>query len=472
MKQLDLSAFKSMSIYAVSLFLMKGVSLLMLPVMANYLSPTQLGELELLATTTAFLCLLVGLSMHENLYRFVGAIKSAPQRLSQTASIYYSCLVISAVLCLALIWLIQQLKHHLTMFTEYQLILVVVVLLFESALAISTAWLRMQDKAMTFLKVSVVCTVLQVTLILTVLMTKPEVTSIFAAGVFATFVQFLILHCINQFKPVLPSYGELKKYFIYSLPLMLSALVAFGLNGAERWFIAYSSSLETLGLYAIAAKFALAMCILVQPFGMWWMPKRFETLNHSGVHKASMITELGIFYVCSLAVLVGIGAQLVIRVALPDVYASACALVIGTIFMAMLKEISDLINIGLLYQKKTHWLLAINISSTAVGLSLCWITLSLGVWGVIISIISAQAIRLALITYFSQYVYSIPYQYLRIVASMCMAVFILGLTQWITTVIGLILLVVCLLAAVSGTCWYFKRDALYQLLSNRLPRLT
>lgn len=470
MKRFDLSPFKSMSIYAISIFLMKGVSLVMLPIMANYFSPSQLGELELIATTTVFLSLLVGLSMHENLYRFVGSLRGKIQRKNKTATIYYSCLITSAVFCLAFILLLQQLKQHLSMFTEYQLILIVVVLLFESGLAISTAWLRMQDKAMTFFKVSITCTFLQVSLILGVLLTTPDVTLVFAAGVFSTFVQFLILHTINQFQFTLPDLATLKQYFNYSLPLMLSAMVAFGLNGAERWFIAYSSSLETLGLYAIAAKFALAMCILVQPFGMWWMPKRFETLDQGGRSKASLITELGVFYICALAVIVGIGAQVAIKVTLPDAYLGACALVVGAIIMAMLKEISDLINIGLLYRKKTHWLLAINSLSTTVGLLLCWFTLSFGVWGVITSIIIAQATRLILIGYFSHSVYSMPYQYIRLVMTLSLTISLLGVTQLISSISGLLLLSLSILAVACTIFWFMKANFSYSLINSQPTR--
>ncbi|MDN3684766.1 hypothetical protein QW180_19040 [Vibrio sinaloensis] len=63
---------------------------------------------------------------------------------------------------------------------------------------------------------------------------------------------------------------------------MLSAMVAFALSGAERWIIVAYTDLDTLGIYAIAAKFALGVGILIQPFHMWWMPKRFQVQQSKG----------------------------------------------------------------------------------------------------------------------------------------------------------------------------------------------
>ncbi|MEX0335091.1 MAG: lipopolysaccharide biosynthesis protein, partial [Vibrio tubiashii] len=86
---------KSISLYAVSLFLIKGVSLFTLPLMAHYLSPSQIGHLELLGVTTVFFSLIVGLAMHENLYRFIGTVNSKVVRKRKASQLYSATLLLS-----------------------------------------------------------------------------------------------------------------------------------------------------------------------------------------------------------------------------------------------------------------------------------------------------------------------------------------------------------------------------------------
>ncbi|WP_047043931.1 lipopolysaccharide biosynthesis protein [Vibrio mexicanus] len=435
-----LKPFKSMLTYGISLFLVKGLSLIMLPFIARYLTPTQLGQLELLATTTAFFSLLVGLAMHESLYRFVGIVTNRNDKHRKASELYYACLFTSLILTLALILIVKSIDASSVGLNHYQLLLVAVVLCFESALAISLAWIRMQDKASTFFKLSVVSALLQVMFVVVIVLHQPSVTLIFAAGVVVSFCQFLVLHFVNQFSFVLPKPSQLGQYVKYSVPLMLSALVAFGLSGAERWIIAYATSLETLGLYAIAAKFALAMCILVQPFGMWWMPKRFNTLNTQGPIAASKVTQYGMVYISLLGVAVGIGGQIFIQLALPDVYAGAATLLTLTIPLVLFKELTELVNIGLLNSKQTRTIFNINLACTFGGLALCYVLLPHGIVGIVGALMLAQLTKLLLVYYYSQKRTRLPYQ----VKSLCLVVLIplaaLGLSLHLNSLLGLVML--------------------------------
>ena len=86
---------KSMSLYAASLLMMKGTSLIMLPFMATYLTPSEFGHLELLSVTTVFFSLLVGLAMHENLYRFIGTLQKENERYAKVCELCTASLVTS-----------------------------------------------------------------------------------------------------------------------------------------------------------------------------------------------------------------------------------------------------------------------------------------------------------------------------------------------------------------------------------------
>ncbi|MGY5538673.1 lipopolysaccharide biosynthesis protein [Vibrio brasiliensis] len=401
---------KNISLYAVSLFLMKGVSLFTLPLMAHYLSPNELGHLELLGITTVFFSLVVGLAMHENLYRFIGPIRHARLRRIKAAKLYSASLSLSVFLSIVILFFYMVSPFKIDLFDTTQLALILLVLCYEAPLAICLAWLRLHNQADLFFKVCTTTVVIQVALLVTVLTHSPDVTTIFALNVLCTFAQFLFLHFYLRFPFRLPKTTHLRQYLYYSMPLMLSAVVAFGLSGAERWLIAGATDLETLGMYAIAAKFALGVGILIQPFHMWWMPKRFESMQVHGSGYTATVTQRGVLLLCLIAISVSWLSQIFIELALPSNYQPAIGYVSLTITMMLFKELVELCNFGVLYRKKTPQLLYINIFATFVALGTCIVTLEHGLYGILLSLVVGQVTRFVLTLYRSQKLFYLNYQ--------------------------------------------------------------
>ena len=70
------NAMTNMSLFAIALVINKSISLIMLPVLPHFLSPEQMGKLELLTTFGVVTTLFVSFALHEALYRFVGVENS------------------------------------------------------------------------------------------------------------------------------------------------------------------------------------------------------------------------------------------------------------------------------------------------------------------------------------------------------------------------------------------------------------
>ncbi|MDF2152156.1 lipopolysaccharide biosynthesis protein [Vibrio sp. CAU 1672] len=388
-------ALANMSIFAVALVINKSISLLMLPVLPHFLSPTQMGTLELLMSFGFVAALCVGLALHEVMYRFVGVRKTPRTRHHSLSQIYSLSVLISFSVVLLLVITLFSVAVPAP-FRTIELLMLILSVGLEGAIAIGTAWLRMQnDKARTLLNIMVTTTVMQVSCILILLSYSPDISSVIAAGLFANLTQFIWLKRINRYRFILPKPQKIKLYLRYSMPLMLSAILAFCLNGAERWFIG-TTDLATLGVYAIAAKFSLGMCILVQPFGMWWMPRRFAYLESKPITETTNITHLGIIYVAALSVVVAGLAFIVISLLLPYEYQDALLYVFFLLPIAMLKEWNELLNVAILYKQNTRWLLGINIISASVALSLLFGLPHLGIFGIFIALYLAQCCKTVL----------------------------------------------------------------------------
>lgn len=389
-------AMINMSYFALALIINKSISLLMLPVIPHFLAPAQMGKLELLTSFNVVVALVVCFALNEALFRFVGTEKRTNVQLKLRNNIYTLTVSISFITALALFAMLSL----VTLPTEFMLLELIVIILcisLEGSIGIGTAWLRMKDdKAKTLFTMMVSTTLLQVIFIITALNASPSVLSVLLGGLVASSIQFVWLHLINRYHFAFPSKEQIYTFLRYSTPIMLAGLMAFCLNGAERWFIGANASLETLGVYAIAAKFALGMCILVQPFGMWWMPRRFAFLEEGNTNTAIRITHLGVIYIAALTTLVATLAYIIIHTLLPETYHDAFLYTLFLLPIAMLKEWYELLNLPILYKKHTNKLLLINACSASLAVLLLFSLNNIGIWGVFIALYIAQMAKLVM----------------------------------------------------------------------------
>ncbi|MCF8780029.1 oligosaccharide flippase family protein [Vibrio sp. IRLE0018] len=412
---------QNISLFGVALLLQKGAALIMLPIMAHHLTAEQMGSLELLASIGTFSALLISFSLHEVLYRFAAQYTTSDGKKQIVNQIYSFALLIasmSLMLCiLAVMYLPLPLRALDGAVTRVSLLLLFICVCLECLIAIGTAWLRMQeDKAKTLVKVSVSALVLQLSAVMIVLRFFPAVEAIIACSLISALYQCLALHVIHRYQWMTLSWLQLKSWLHYAAPLMFSGVLAFSLNGAERWFIGGYTSLTQLGIYAIAAKFALAMCILVQPFGMWWMPKRFEYLQSQRYREAAQISQIGLVYIAFLGVIVFALGKVFVLHALPESFSPAIHFLALLIPAAMFKECYELLNLGVLFRQQTALLFKINLLSAVIALSLFALLSPIGVMGICLALALTQAARLSFVSYFSQQALPLVWQHRRLVA--------------------------------------------------------
>jgi O-antigen/teichoic acid export membrane protein len=400
-------------LYGFGIFIMKGISILMLPFIAHQLSQEAFGKLEVLTSFAIVVSILVGLGLEDTLYRFAGQATSAVERKRIAAKIF-GLGIISGVVVLAIVWFSAGSLARLLPggISVYEVRLIMLVLALEGVIAVPMGWLRMQDRALSFFSLSISRAAIQATLILVMLQPGDDITAVLEAGVVAATIQAIVLAYL-QIRDTgisirLTREGSLVRY---SLPIVGSGLIAFILNGLDRWVIADHAGLAQVAEYGIASKFALAAVLLLQPFGMWWSPKRFQIIAQpGGKQSAERIIAIGISLCLITCVGVSTGAPVVIELLIPSDYVLAAGYALGLVLAMTLREISELINIGCYINRSTLVQFWINLSSSVIGLVIMLTAVGQhGVWGVIIALISAQLIRLLLFFLASQSVYHLNY---------------------------------------------------------------
>jgi O-antigen/teichoic acid export membrane protein len=400
-------------LYGFSIVIMKGISILMLPFIAHQLSQEAFGKLEVLSSFAIVVSILVGLGLEDTLYRFAGQATSAAERKRIAAKIF-GLGAIAGAIALAIVWFSADSLSRLLPgdISVYEVRLIMLVLALEGLIAVPMGWLRMQDRVLSFFSLSISRAAIHATLILVMLQPGDDITAVLEAGLVAATIQAIVLAFL-QIRDTgisirLTRDGSLIRY---SLPIVGSGLIAFILNGLDRWVIADQAGLAQVAEYGVASKFALAAVLLLQPFGMWWSPKRFQiAAQPGGKQTAERIIGIGISLCLITCVAVSTGAPVLIDLLMPSEYVLASSYALGLVLAMTLREISELINIGCYINRSTLVQFWINLSSSVIGLIIMLTAVGeLGVWGVIVALISAQLIRLLLFFLASQSVYRLNY---------------------------------------------------------------
>jgi len=400
-------------LYGFSIVIMKGISILMLPFIAHQLSQEAFGKLEVLSSFAIVASILVGLGLEDTLYRFAGQASSAVERKRIAAKIF-GLGIIAGLVALAIVWFSANSLSRLLPgdISAYEVRLIMLVLALEGVIAVPMGWLRMQDRVLSFFSLSISRAAIQATLILVMLQPGNDITAVLEAGLIAATLQAMVLGYL-QIRDTGISLRVTRdgSLILYSLPIVGSGLIAFVLNGLDRWVIADHAGLAQVAEYGVASKFALAAVLLLQPFGMWWSPKRFQiAAQPGGKQSAERIIGIGISLCLITCVAVSTGAPVLIDLLMPSDYVLASSYALGLVLAMTLREISELINIGCYVNRSTVVQFWINLSSSAIGLIIMLAAVDgLGVWGVIIALISAQSIRLLLFFLASQSVYRLNY---------------------------------------------------------------
>ncbi len=404
---------KNTLLYGFSIALMKGVSLIMLPILAYFLTAEEFGRLEVITSLAVIGSILVGMGLEATLFRFAGECNDLEQR-KQIAAEIFSLALIIGVISAVVSWFVAEFiaTHMPGNPSVYEIRLTLFLLSLEGAIAIPLGWLRMHDRVISFFLITTGRALLQALLTAYMLWLGGSVASILEASLIAAVLTASILVYLQLKDTKLDlKLASFKQSLIYSMPLVASGLVAFGLNGLDRWILADYTTLTDVAHFGVAAKFSLAVILLLQPYNMWWTPRRFIVLNQqNGQQKVARFITIGLVLTLIISVLVGLASPLLIHALLPDNYAISAQYVVGMVIVMACKEMADLVNIGCFTGKTTRAQLAINAFAVCLGIAgmLYW-TPQYEVWGIIYGLITAQLTRLILFFIISQHFLPLDY---------------------------------------------------------------
>jgi len=403
------------ALYGLGIFLMKGISLVMLPVYTHYLSPTDYGRLEILVISANILSIILSFGLVEALCRFVGLSDNLADKKKHAGECLFIAIIIAIVSYIFF-------HFYSTVFVdllpgkidEKEMYLLGIALAVGGMINVPLAWLRITDNAFLFFKVTIAKVIIQVALTLYWLSSGLGILSVLGAGAVSSVLVALFLSYVQVRETGLNlSLSSLTSILKYAYPILIGGLATFALSGMDRWILAEYFGAQEIAAYAIAIKFALVPTLLIQPFTLWWFPKRYSVLNEkNGRELNAHFSILGSIISVLLCGGIGLLGPYFIQQLTPLEYHSAIQILPWLLLCSLIKMVSELLNLGCFIDKSSQLQMKINIFSCGVGALLLFILIPhFMVNGALTSLLLANITRLVLFYFFSQKELYLPYKF-------------------------------------------------------------
>ncbi len=165
----------------------------------------------------------------------------------------------------------------------------------------------------------------------------------------------------------------IKSMTSYGFPLMLSSFAYWGLTAMDRVFLNTYSTLEEVGIYSVAARFAAGAAIFQQVFSTVWAPTIYKWASEDSpnLNKIDDIVDKVLAVVIVLFCLGGL-LSWVLGYILPKVYYDVQFIFVPCLAFPLFYTLSEVTVIGVGITKKTHFALGASILALCVNLVLNW----------------------------------------------------------------------------------------------------
>lgn len=473
-------AIKETLYYTVGLVVLRAIGLVMLPVNTYFLSSAEYGRLEVLLSFIDVGALLFGLALPAALSRFVGTVETWEARKAVCAEYAGLALLVSgALVALGAIFAqpIMGVLPEAVSRTEFLLLLGAICV--EGVLGVGLTWMRIRGAARTFLIMSLTRALAQAVLSATLLALGFGVEGVLIASATAALAQgAAMLAYLARDCGISIRFARWREMVFYCGPLLLSALAAFVLGSYDRWVLAGNVTPEQIALYGVAGRLGGLTAVLLQPFHMWWFPKRFIVLaEERGPERSADIVSLGYLIVLSAAVVVSLGGPFAVHILTREAYWGASAFIAFIALNYAIQETGSLLEIGCYLRKDGFAPLIINLIGAGLAIVLYYTLIPVyGVGGAVGATLMAQTVRV-LVTYLvSRYYAPIPYHFGPLALVTLVAVALTALTYALLPPLVMPVGGAVVLAVIAAMTWKLRLlpridpDELPDFIRRRLPR--
>jgi O-antigen/teichoic acid export membrane protein len=403
--------------YTASSVISKVIAVGLLPLYTRYLTPEDYGAAEVLIVGVIAASIVIRLGIIEALLRFYYEAGEDPDQVVKTsfASLLWTT-TIGLALALPFAGPISELLlgHSDAGLVRIAILGLWVFTMFEFLLAL----FRLDERAKAFFVFTVSNVLVTIPATVWLVVEQDEGAKGLLLGQYATGAVFLAGLLIAQRRrlALVPDWGLLRRLIRFGLPTMPAELSLYSLNFIDRVLIVRLVGLGDAGLYSLSIKFAQAVNVLVKGFQLAWPPLAYSIRDDDEARLAYAVivtwfVSVTTFMVAGLWLL---SRWIVRALAAPEFFDSYKT--IGLVSTGVMLYALYLVLVVVLGRTgRTEYNFPATAAGTVanIGLNLALLP-TLGIVGAGISLVASYAVVLVLMYVFTQRLFRVPYEWLRL----------------------------------------------------------
>lgn len=409
------------AIYGLGGLVSRFVALLLLPLYTRYLTPADYGAVETLVALAAILATILRLGIASAFFRFYFDSTDPAHRLRVVRTSFWFTMTMATLGLVVGLALAGQISEWLFDTNDRATLVRMAFVLLWAQMNFEqmTALFRVEERAVAFTAATLANLVITVTAtIVFVVVLDWGATGVIAGNFTGTLAVYaaLLVYRHEQLGLTLDR-PLLRRMNRFGLPLVPSMLALWMLNFGDRFFILKLSDASEVGVYSIGSRIASAMVLLLTAFRAAWPAFAFSIEDDERARRAYSYVLTYLLFVASWAALaLGLLAPWIVEWLTTPAFYDASDVVALLAFGAVAFGGFIVVSIGLGRTKRTqfNWVVTGSAAIVSVTLNLLLIPRH-GIVGAGIANLCAFTVMFLGITWWSQRVFWVPYQWRRVV---------------------------------------------------------
>src|SRR5581483_1457076 len=415
--------------YTASSVVSKLIAVALLPLLTRYLTPADYGAAEVLITGVIAASIVIRLGVIEALLRFYYQAGEEPAEVVSTAfaSLFWTT-TIGLGIALPLAEPISRLLlgHPDASLMRIAIFGLWVFTIFEFL----TALFRVDERAKAYFAFTVANVLVTIPVTVWLVVGEGRGASGLLWGQYGTGAIFLAGLVIADRKrlALVPDFQLWRRMLRWGLPTMPAELSLYSLNFIDRVLIVRLVGLGDAGLYSLSVKFAQAVNVLVKGFQLAWPPLAYSIADDDEARRAYAVI---VTWFVSVTTFVVAGMWLLSRwivraLAAPEFFGSYET--VGLVSTGVMLYALYLVLVIVLGRTgRTEFNFPATAAGTLVNIGLNLALLpSMGIVGAGVSLVASYAVVLVLMYVFTQRLFKVPYEWLRLSQAVGLAVLLVA----------------------------------------------
>jgi len=474
------------SVYTMGTILSRVISFLMIPIYTNYLVPAEYGTLELLSMTVDVISTIIGIGMTATIMRFYYKYDNEDDKKRAASTALIGTMTLMSLASATSLLFASSLSQAVFKSPDYapHFRVIFITMFLSSGIEIPMVLLRAKLRSVNYVVISLTKMVMQLSLNIYFLV-------VLDLGVFGVLYSTLIVNAIVCAYLTISTFRETgikfsstiyREMLKFGAPLIIADLSIFILTYADRYFLNYYCDLTTVGVYSLAYKFGMLVSLLFGgPFYGIWGASMFEyAKKENGKEVFASVMNYFLMGALAISLFFSLFTKDLLRIMANPEYWSAYKIVplIGSSYV-----ISGTISIcgaGIMICNKTKYKALSTTAGMVVNTVLNFLLIPhWGAYGAGISTLVSFAVRMAVDNHYSQKLFRITYETLKITkmiviyAVLSSASYLINIENIVASILvyTLVMLAFPVVLYYTGVITEDNRDLFFSILKNPIEHI-